>query len=274
MLLHKWEKHKGVIHYPCIGQIKIDGVRAIYDAELNKFFSRSGKQFDLPALEKECFGLSSFDCEIAMPTIVPLPEVINCRSEKHPDLTVYMFDLLPEVGASDGFVNRYVQHIKNIQRAADRRPHLQVVKMFVFQNEKQVHFTYKELVKAGYEGLVIRDKASSYTYGKRSKAVLKYKREYEDIFAITGIETAPHPEGDLVMFKCSAGVGKAEFTVTPAWTHKERRDFLAESYYPPAMMILVEYRDKSVDDIPIHAVGKSKYADVLAGTVTKKEVSG
>jgi DNA ligase-1 len=269
MLLYKWEKQKHQIKYPAIMSVKADGVRAIYDD--GKLYSRSGKVYDLPHISAECkrfldLGIERLDGEICFedPT-VPLPEVIHAIAHGDPNLKFHIFDVI----SGGSYEGRFLKNVSIFKPLLEDLPSLRLINMKVAKSEAEVDAWYEACAQAGMEGIVVRNLDSTYEFGKRVRNVLKYKVEYEDTYTITGYQRIEHPEGDLVMFECKTPDGRV-FEVTPAWKHEERRKMFhlleerrAASILMPNLETLVEFRGLTEDNIPYHAVGKTKFKDLM-----------
>lgn len=268
MLLYKWQKQKKKIKYPCFVQPKHDGVRAIYDGLLCKFYSRSGKVIDLPHLTEALrkYGSCSLDGEICFDDFtVPLPEVIEAISRKDTNLRFHVFD---NIEMNDKpFVDRFVRRLKGWfeEDSLSSVDGIRITKTMALNSEAQVDAYYEEATQAGMEGIVVRNADSPYEFGRRTMYTLKYKFEILAYFDIEGYQVIPHPEGDLMQFICKTAEGK-QFEVVPAWTHNERRqcrEYLELLGYTPKIPLKVEYRGITPDGIPYHAVGKTKFNQLM-----------
>lgn len=272
MLLHKWDKHKQKIKYPCYVQPKHDGIRAIYDGDAGKLFSRSGKVILLPHITDnlKAFDAPSLDGEIAFDDwTVPLPEVVHAVSAQDRNLKFIAFDCLDEETLDAGFEVRFVSKVTQWFEGSGLAhvDGLRICQTEKLDSEEAVHAYYQDAVAAKMEGIVVRNIDSPMDFGRRTMLTLKYKLEYEEEFLVEGYQVVPHPDGDLVQFICTT-LGK-QFEVVPAWTHNERRACLskmasiyrADAHIGGLPSILIEYRGTTKDGIPYHAVGKTKWKD-------------
>jgi ATP-dependent DNA ligase len=272
MLLHKWEKQKKKIQYPCIMQPKKDGIRGMYDSTTGKLYSRSGKVVLLPHITDQLNArdLPSLDGEICYEDHnVPLPEVIHGIAHADTKLRFYAFDVVRPGSYKDRFIGECIDLVESVGDA----PSVEIIASRIATCEAEVDAYYKECADAGMEGIVVRNVESEYKYGGRSMEVLKYKVEFEGTYAVLGVSPVPHPEGDLMMFICKTAAWGHTFEVTPAWKHEERRKFKLEwdkqvklkgnPLVSNGAQILVEYRSISADKKPLHAVGKTKYKDMV-----------
>ena len=273
MLLYKWERLKKKIKYPCYAQPKHDGIRGMYDGSTFKLYSRSGKVVDLPHITEALkdFGACSLDGEICFDDFtVPLPEVMEAISRKDENLKFMVFDNI--FMHDKPFQHRFVNRLKGWFEpdGLSSVEHIRIVMTKELWNEHEVDAYYEAATQAGMEGIIIRNADSPYEFGRRTRFTLKYKLEYLETFAIEGYQVVPHPDGDLMQFICTFN-GK-QFEVVPAWKHRERRECLAElqrqGLFPDQQLekladMSIEYRGITPDGKPYHAVGKTKWKDIM-----------
>jgi ATP-dependent DNA ligase len=273
MLLSKWEKQKKKIAYPCYVQPKHDGIRAMYDGNNCKLYSRSGKVVMLPHITNalKAFGACSLDGEICFDDFtVPLPEVMEAISRQDQDLKFMVFDNLGMHQLT--FEERFINRVKGWFEPGGLASidNIRITDTLLMDDESQIDEYYERATQAGMEGVVIRNVDSPYQFGKRTMFTLKYKLEYEEKFLVEGYQRIPHPEGDLIQFVCTFN-GK-HFEVVPAWKHRERRECLRAldgdaplrepnvTYMIPNLpSMLIEYRGITPDGKPYHAVGKTNW---------------
>ena len=258
--LHKWEKHAHKMPYPCIVQPKIDGVRCYWDGTLHKLFSRSGKEYIMPDITdilKLYWDGIDLDGELAYADwTVPMPEVVHGVSHQYDTIVFHIFDA-PDTGSD--FRNRFIAHLPMWVKITTGTDRLSIVETKVCDRKMEVEAFHKQCTDKGMEGVVVRDPNTGSVYGKRVYDILKFKQEWEEDFKIDSYFTDPHPKGGLIVFRCRKG--GVEFKVVPAWTHDDRRLAIGKDWQGIAMT--VEYRSKSKDDIPIHAVGRTSYKKML-----------
>jgi DNA ligase-1 len=264
MLLHKWEKYSHKMQYPVIVQPKIDGVRCMWDSDDAKLYSREGKVISLPHITDALIqvGLTSCDGELAYEDYtVPLPEVVHGIAHEMRDICFHIFDR-PVPGT---FKERFAGNSPHLVAACEQVDCLKIVAMALKYSEDEVKKFYDACVAHDMEGIVVRNPDSEYLFGKRSNQVLKYKFEIEGYFEIIDWQAIPHPQGDLVMFVCETEDEK-RFEVVPAWKHEERREmllYLRTSGSYDGVLTLVEYRGLTPDGKPNHAVGKTKFKELM-----------
>jgi hypothetical protein len=273
MLLHKWEKQKHKIIYPCIVQPKHDGIRAMYDYETKKLYSRSGKVIDLPHITDALEGQVwiDLDGELAFDDwTVPLPEVIHAIAHKHEAIKYHVFD---QPDPDELFNERFIKYIGRWMQPGNlgNLSNIRIAQTLKAMSQDQVDTYYTQATEAGWEGIVVRNLGSPYEFGHRTMQTLKYKFEIESKFQIHSYQIIPHPGGALIMFVCV--LGDQSFEVVPAWTHEDRRDALkyfadiykAGSYIGNLPEILVEYRGITEVGKPFHAVAKTPWKALQSG---------
>jgi len=265
MLLHRWDKYGVSMTWPCIAQVKIDGIRCMWDAGDQKLYSRSGKVIDMPHVVASLTNFPDTDGELAFEDhTVPLPEVIHAIAHKDTRIRFHIFDF-PTDDTSLSFRERFLEKLPHLIQSSAGRPAIKIVNTMAVKTRDELDDLYTEAVSNGFEGLVVRKIYGTYQYGKRSQEVLKYKFEIEKNFMIQRVKTILHQDGPMIMFECKTDTG-AIFEVVPAWTHEARRIALKEHENGDIMwvgrMLLVEYRGLTPDGKPYHAVGKTPYVNL------------
>ena len=157
------------VRYPCYATYKIEGQRCIYHE--GNFYTRRGKLYQgLESLAEQLEGFPKLDCEITVPGVHFYSGAGRLRShDKVDDAVIYILDA-PTMSSRN--------FIKRIEAAMHKPPskHVQVVPWTLCQNEAEVHRTFSDVRKQGYEGLVVRPLAYPYV-GKRSYDWMKLKAQ-------------------------------------------------------------------------------------------------
>jgi ATP-dependent DNA ligase len=263
MLFKKYLDHPDKITYPCICQVKYDGVRAIWDSAAGVLRSRGGNIYDLPHITKVLKEgvYCDLDGEVCFETIESLPDVVHGLSVNDLKLVFWIFDSLAEPAAP------YRERLGAVMSRAERfkGTPLKIAHTRICSNRHEVTLYWRSMVELGHEGIMVKNMSVPYAYGKRTADHLKYKQEFENEFTVVAITQDERPEGNLISFNCITEDGEQLFKVTPAWTHGERRALYSHpsKFTLVGQKILIEYRAVSEDGIPIHAVGKTSFGSCL-----------
>lgn len=235
MLAYDYRKHGNRIKYPCYGQAKLDGVRALVylvDGSV-VYMSRGGKQYpNIPHITETLIPLFNenpsliLDGELylhgeSLQNIVSLVKKPKAGSEL---LEFWVFDV---VTTHDYNYRRTL--VKTLSSLYSKEGAVTFVKDFIINNEHEMLKVHNELVSLNYEGIMLRNKAGLYTLNHRSADLQKYKVFLDKEFEIIG--SKPDEDG-CVVWRVQVAEG-IECDVTPAGTKESRKELLkvAEQYY-------------------------------------------
>jgi ATP dependent DNA ligase domain/DNA ligase OB-like domain len=123
---------------------------------------------------------------------------------------------------------------------------------------KRLHDGY---VKAGFEGIMLRDPEGTYEVDKRSAYLQKYKEFMEEEFAIVGFHDGDALETGLVIWECETLAG-LRFSARPRGTHAHRRELFASAKEYVGRYLTVIFQEYSADGVPRFPVGKSVREDI------------
>jgi ATP-dependent DNA ligase len=131
-------------------------------------------------------------------------------------------------------------------------------------SEIELQQNYKQFLKEGFEGGIIRYASSTYEH-RRSKSLLKIKETHDAEYKIVNWGVGEYGKADgALMIICETEDGK-QFTVTPALPLDERislaksmntiqksgKTLFAEKY--EGKMVIIMYDELSVDKVPVRA---------------------
>ena len=180
---------------------KFDGYRACYDHSKKQFFSRQNKPFNAPEWFIQAMPPRLVDGELWIGRNM-FQEMGTVRKKVPVDeewfnITFQVYDMPDHPGT---FQER-LKELKRIVKLTKNRWNLRrkdyeypfnklecpvvVAKQTVVKDEKHLDSVYKEILKQGGEGIMLKDPNSPYE-GKRSKFLLKYKPSFDEEAIITG----------------------------------------------------------------------------------------
>jgi DNA ligase-1 len=209
MLAHDGANHEAKIMGKKLVEPKLDGVRCLtvvdYENQTVTQYTRNGKVLEnfthiteyLNQYISE-FGRSMvLDGEVVSHTFQDLMKQVHRKDNvKAQDARLVLFDCLPLVefkqGKSVMGLKRRREFLKNWQNIFADSGFIEIVAQCEFDldvltDEIEFGDYNKEMVKAGYEGIMIKDPDSKYEC-KRSTAWLKQKPFIEVSLAVTGYE--------------------------------------------------------------------------------------
>jgi len=259
MLAHKFQERKHDIVYPAYVQPKLDGVRCLaklLDDGTIKYYSRMGKEFTTlghltPSLLKIMAPGMTLDGEIYSHDYT-FQEMISFVKKLRPqskDLEYHIFDIV----SNETFVNR-LYFLDSIKSALNHNQYVKFLKTELVMSEAEIKIKHDEYVKAGYEGVIIRNKDGYYSLKKRSKDLQKYKEFKDEEFIITGGQSSTGTEVDCVIFTVKNKKNQ-EFAVRPRGSFAQRKQWLKDINKLIDKKLIVRFQELTDDGIPRFPVG-------------------
>jgi ATP-dependent DNA ligase len=247
--------------FPCYLQPKLNGVRALYQAEV--FQSRDKKLWQVGVLShlleelatiKRYLGPIILDGElyvhgwklqringaVAVNRREPIPDTLK--------ICYYVFDV---VDTSRNFSERFLEETKQILIEA-ALPHIQVVSTCHAWLREEVDLEFTNCIANGFEGIMLRPDGP-YELNKRSKYLWKYKSWHDAEFICVGVTTGQGKAaigiGALI---CTIGPNGPTFEIGTGFSDDERIEFAENS--PVGKLIRVKYNpDLTNAGRPTHA---------------------
>ena len=264
---NKLQKDIPRINFPCIGQPKINGVRALiyYENGQVKIKSKNGLQYRFPHIQdayKTIYdsGIINksvvFDGELYIHnTILSKISGIARKSIKnvHPDskqMMHYVFDICSDLqqaqrleileSLNGGSTNTLIHFVKSV-KVKDVAHALELTEQYIAN---------------GYEGGIFRDSRAYYAAGKRPKTIVKLKKRISQEFTI--IDVVPMGKTPtLGMFVCKNDTNEETFTVVAEGDVSQREQYLTDRDSLIGKQLTVEFYERTKTDKPFHAVGIS-----------------
>ena len=150
--------------YPCIGQVKMDGIFGRHDGESGKFYTRSGNEIrGLSVLEEEMKLVKyPHDGELVIPKLdfFTMNGLIRSFNET-PTCKYYIFDMPEETynyGIRHDTYTRY-HLLKGL-------PHVVRMQAHWLKDAFEADLFYSKVLKAGHEGVVYKSPKGLYVHGK------------------------------------------------------------------------------------------------------------
>ena len=263
------EETKIRMKFPCFGQPKVNGVRAIaedrtaheakslFDLTL-KIQIRSKKGMEYPLMrdiERELSDMFptgmdfTLDGELWSPEIKFLGDVTHAVRTHCVDtdkINFYIFDIAePNISQIDR-----LKTIEAIIPAIDKFSRVIRLPAIWIKDDADAQQFTDECIAAGYEGAVFRTPEAYYEFGKRPTSMTKLKRTIDAEFAIVDIKPeAKDPSRGL--FVCITPEGKM-FTVTPTMTHEQKQDVMSNPDKYIGKELTVIFYEYTKDKKPFH----------------------
>jgi len=270
----KEKGRKKYIKYPCLGQIKFDGVRSFSVTNPQGeviIESRKGKQF--PHLEHLFSQIKSvvggrnmildgelFSDEMNFQRLVGLVKRQTLKdgdAEAMQSIKLRAYDCIFKGEIDLGFEERYARLKEIIEGWNGHLDKIVLVENYEIKSEDDVQPLHDKFVTEGHEGLILRNKNGKYALNKRSNDLQKHKGFQDDEFEITDvIEGEGRAEGTAI-FVCKTKSGNS-FKARPEGTDEYRRRIFDEREELIGKMVTVRYFElTSGDKVPRFPVAKT-----------------
>ena len=271
-----------------LGQWKIDGLRCIIGAEKNDmdlfnpvvltYHSRTGENWTpkmkwmdeiiLPKLSGDLLDMmieegACLDGELYLPgySVNDINSFVkNTQLPQHYQLQYWCYDICCENMSAEERNNVRLNNITHsIHGILDKNSHL--------NNKNQLFLLDTEIVTSiedarklrdyniylGFEGLILRNPAAEYQFGKRNQAMFKFKKVDDGKFVIVNI-TSEHKRSDLPLFVLRNDINDELFECSINKPQEIQREILANKENYIGKYAFVEYRQRSgVNQVPFHA---------------------
>jgi len=260
MLALKFQERKHDIVYPAYVQPKLDGVRCLalkQDDKTIKYYSRMGKEFTtLGHLTAELLDAMEtgqvLDGEIYSHDYT-FQEAISFIKKARPEsssLSYYVFDL---VDTKATFEARH-KALRNVFELISSKSKIRLLKTERAGLEDEVYQFHRDYVKAGYEGVIIRNINGMYLLKNRSKDLQKYKEFKDEEFEIVGGQPSTGTEVDCIIFTVKNNKGQT-FAVRPRGSFEQRKLWMGNIKHLIGKSLTVRYQEFTDDGLPRFPVG-------------------
>lgn len=266
------KKKKSDIVFPCYGQPKLDGLRALayLDGDVVCIQSRTKTIFESvghiadqlrPLLIK--YPNIVLDGELYT-NIIPFEVLVGLVKTKYISeedeialkmVKYHIYDMIDRDNESLQYVQRYSFIKKNIPKLKPNN-YLEVVQTELIETIDEVKELFSKFVEEGYEGLMLRNVDSLYRQNYRSHDLQKYKEFFEDEFKIIGFNEGDGRDKGSVIWICITPENK-EFKVRPKGTLPFRKMLFQNGDKYIGKMLTVIFQELTEDNKPRFPVGKA-----------------
>ena len=242
MLAHDYKKQKTKVKYPCFLQMKLDGMRMVYNTTTGKITTRQGNDYDIikesgklyEELKKLPKGLildgELYTDKLNFENLGIVRKTKNLSEKDRVNLCKIEYHIYDLIDTKLTFEQRnkiikellYKDTKKNYEK-------LIYVETFLAKNEEEIKNYHTKFLEDGYEGTMIRNKDSFYKIKHRSNDLLKYKDFQDAEFKIIDFTVEKDTSGadeNLIVWIIGIPVDHAEIKckVRPQGTREERKD--------------------------------------------------
>ena len=254
MLAFKYEKYAHKLIEPFYMSPKVDGVRCV--SKFGRLYSREGTEFAFCLNIKEQLKSLShliLDGELYN-HYIPFKDISGCvrstkNKSKHDDVLEYwVFDVIDDTLP---FESRQAL-LLTLKDVVANLPNVRILESRL-STHAEVRPFHDSCVRDGYEGVILRNRDSTYKYNKRSFDFLKFKMFSDSEFEICGFKEARGNDAGTIVFKCITDKGKT-FEVRPKGTIEYRTQLYQEGETLIGKYITVRYQGMN-DGVPRFPVG-------------------
>jgi DNA ligase-1 len=264
MLAKDYHKHGHHITYPAYLQPKYNGVRcmAVRKNGTVTLYSRQGKSYNnslrhiLEALNCSMEDGQVIDGEIYVHGWT-FQEIIRAVKKYDPDvspkLKYYVYDMPSWKG---GFFGRRSALSSWCKFVSSRVFYMSECYLVAERNDDDLKSYHDNLVKSGYEGLIIRNANGEYEYNTRSNNLQKYKMFHDKEVLIIGCKEGTGLEKGCVVWEVLDEFGN-KFWSRPRGSRDLRRRWFKDAYKYMGCELTIRYQELSEDNVPVFNVGIS-----------------
>lgn len=252
MLAKDYNKELKKIEWPCKGQPKLDGMRALLMPD-GSFYSRQGVKIttiEHIKIKNKRGHILDGELYVHNKSFQENMKLIKkYRKGESEKVQFHVYDIVHEsLSYTERLVllNKYYSNIEGIK----------LVKTWGIDDEKDLKFLHKANLKMGYEGTIIRWGKEGYKIGGRSSNLLKYK-DFIDI-AVPIIDVIPSDKNpDQGVFVCktyTTTVNDGIFKCGMKYSHEDREAILdnKDKYIGQTAEIrFFEYTDDGLPRFPV-----------------------
>lgn len=206
MLAQDYNKHKKKVKYPCYVQMKLDGMRMIYNSTTGQITTRQGKEYSIIKESGELYnelkkipkGLildgELYTNKVNFEMLGVLRKTKKLTKNEKINLSKIEYHIYDIINLEQTYEHRH-EKIKELF-VQGKYVKLIYVSTFLVKTEEEINNYHKIFISDGFEGTMIRNRFSLYKTKCRSSDLLKYKNFMDDEFKITGFTLEKDTSGD------------------------------------------------------------------------------
>jgi len=254
MLAHNYHDHGHRMVFPCLGQPKLDGLRALED-QTHGFWTRNRLPFPANVtahLDQALADLplpAPLDGELILPTEAwSFQDTVRaCKRfdfDLSPNLHYWIFDL---ADPDTPFYRRW--DTANQLVAALGHPMIHIVEMVPINSADELPRWHDYFAGQGYEGLILRDPHALYKPGDRVVGLQKYKTFLDAEFRVVDVLEADGNFAGAAIYVCVTPEGR-QFSVNPDGNLEARREIFRNRRRYVGKRVTVRFQNYSDDNLP------------------------
>lgn len=254
-----------ITKFPCMGQPKINGVRATIQLidNLPKLKSKEGKVYNVAHIKdfltinndilKEGDNTIILDGELYIHNelLQDIGSAINKPNLNTPRIVYILFDIAIEDNTNMErwhYIRNYIMPKLDIHLNCP----IQIIQTVRINNDEDAQKFTDKCIANGYEGAIFRQFDGEYSFGGRPQAMTKLKRTISNEFAI--LDIVPQDKDDTKgNFICITKEG-ARFAVNPKGNDNYKREILYNRWEYIGKMLTCEFYEWTKDKKPFHII--------------------
>lgn len=258
MKISNYRDHESKVKYPCIAEVKLNGVNGLYkliNGELH-LFSRGGNEYPLiPHLTDDIieimYLLNTFtlagELYIHQKYLQDIQSCVTKHNELTKELSFIIFDL-PDY-PKDFYSARFEHATKTMINYT--YSHIEPMLHTICADKYALEEAFNHAINLKYEGIVIYNIDAKYVYNVRSTEIFKYKPTLDKEFKFISYRL---DKTGFPILICETVEGK-QFSVKPTGTTEQRNQLLSTLDSKLNTYYKIEFETYSKDGIPLKPVG-------------------
>lgn len=269
------------------GQYKINGLRCCITASKNdgdmfkpyklKFRSREGTYWtSLGILEEKLLSILSddfigmmieqgfgLDGEVYIPgkSVNEINSAVkNVNNPDNKNVQFWLYDIAVNNISQTKRVNfildnfyRYVKEFNDRNEHLNNKETLVVLPSYHIQGTSDAVYNRDKFIDLGFEGLILRNPDEEYQFGKRNKAMWKFKKSTDGKFKIIDIKPEGLKRSNIPLFTCKNDINDCTFECHMGGTFDAQEFVLKNKEKFIGQYMYVEFGERSgVNRLPFH----------------------
>lgn len=251
--------------------VKLDGLRgSVFHKEGDRIFqSRGGETYPvIDEIDKELdeaifkyLPNAYIDGEFYKHGMF-LEDISSCVKKPNEDtkkIQFHIFDLVDLDNPNEPWLTRYTRYnyLLKVWRMTNLTSRILPVRAYKASTEGAMFIKHKKYVQEGYEGVILRDVNSVYSFGNRTTGIIKYKIPESEEFVVVDFECDKNGAGVPVCRYYTPAGEPATFKAPFATTAEKRKELWKNRDTLIGCHLTVDFEKRSKYGVPTKPIGKA-----------------